>query len=194
MNKKLDDETATFLTKLANTRRVKRKVDPKYGVEGEFYVDGKGFKGQEDDETVIDGNSPPKTQPGLWCQWIPSDDHQGLEWDGGEKFYESDKWMEYIINRILAPKGYVVNGTIQAQGEEMDDRWELIVRNNNVHVEYLNDKIEKAKAFDILIADKDDLPLFINEIEEEGLAKRIYSARLDGSLKQTKIPKKVIYG
>ena len=27
------------------------------------------------------------TYPGIWCQWVPTDDGKGIEWDGGEKFY-----------------------------------------------------------------------------------------------------------
>ena len=33
-------------------------------------------------------NYPPRTQPGLWMQWKIQEDHQTIEWDGGENFYE----------------------------------------------------------------------------------------------------------
>ena len=125
LNKVLDKETHDFLVKLSNTRRMARKVDKKYGVEGEFYV-------EDNDENVIDSGIPPKTQPGLWCQWTPTEDGKGLEWDDGEKFYEYEAWLVYIINKILEPKGYVVNGKVKWQGEEMKDRGNLIVKNNKV--------------------------------------------------------------
>jgi hypothetical protein len=32
--------------------------------------------------------------PGFWCQWVPSADGCGIEWDGGEKFYAYDKWLQ----------------------------------------------------------------------------------------------------
>lgn len=135
LDKRLDDETFNFLNKFANTRRMARHFDQNgtaYGVEGEFYVDGKGSMGQDTDETVIDGNRPPRTQPGLWCQWIPTEDHMSIEWDGGEKFYNYEEWLLYIINNFLAPKGYTLNGQVKWQGEYGDDFGILKVRNNIV--------------------------------------------------------------
>jgi hypothetical protein len=126
----LKKEDKEFLTKLASTRRMKRNIVG-YGVEGEFYVDGKGFCGQDEDGTVIDSNRPPSTQPGLWCQWIPNDEGTELVWDGNEKFYNYVEWLEYIIN-WLKPKGYKVNGEVEWQGEERDDRGMIVVKNNKV--------------------------------------------------------------
>lgn len=120
LDKRLDDETFDFLNKLARTRRVKRKIEG-FGVEGEFFVDGDGFMGQDHDDTIIDGNQPPSTQPSLWCQWVPTEDHMGIEWDGGEKFYHYVDWIEYIISKVLAPKGYTLNGEVGYQGEDLDD-------------------------------------------------------------------------
>ncbi len=124
-NKKLSLEDQTFLTKLAGTRRMARDADAKYGVEGEFYVG-------EIDDNVIDHNTPPKTQPGLWCQWMPTEDAWGLEWDGNEKFYSYVEWLEYIIAKVTAPRGYVLNGQIQWRGEDWDDTGTITVQNNIV--------------------------------------------------------------
>lgn len=132
INKKLDAETHDFLTKLATTRRMARNVGPEYGVEGEFYVEGKGYYGQDSDETVIDQNRPPKTQPGLWCQWVPTMDGQGIEWDGGEKFYNYIDWLVYIIDKVLAPRGYVLSGAVRWRGEEFDDTGTIVVNDNVV--------------------------------------------------------------
>lgn len=60
LNKKLDKETHLFLTKLARTRRMKRNVGPEFGVEGEFYVEGEGFMGQ--DKRDGDKTTAPATQ------------------------------------------------------------------------------------------------------------------------------------
>lgn len=120
-------ELVEFLTKFAQTRRMHRKKGPDY-------VDGTGFMGQGADDDVIDHNRPPPGQPGLWCQWVPTDDGQFIGWDGGEKFYESAAWMKYIIDRYIAPAGHVCNGTIDAQGEDPDDRWALEVKDNKVFV------------------------------------------------------------
>ena len=127
LNKPLDGETKTFLTKLANTRRMKRSgLDEKYGIEGEFFV------GQDSDDSVVDYNRPPCTQPSLWCQWIPNDEGTAIEWDGGEKFYDYIPWIEYLIENILAPRGYVLNGDVSWNGEESSDFGIIRIENNVV--------------------------------------------------------------
>jgi hypothetical protein len=110
LNKPLDYNTYEFLKKLAETRRVKRKVLPVYGIEGEFYV--------EDDysSSIIDRENPPITQPSLYCQWIPSTDHRYIKWDGKENFSEAIEWIEYIISKVLAPRNYILNGIVNWQG------------------------------------------------------------------------------
>lgn len=133
----LNAEEIAYLNVFAKTRRVTRKQGPYHAVDdGDF--------GQSDDGQVLDGNSPPPGQPSLWCQWVPTDDGTAIEWDGGEKFYEADHWMKYIIDHFLKPNAlaksklaflqanHVCNGTINAQGEDNDDRWRLIVINNLV--------------------------------------------------------------
>ena len=130
LNKPLDDVTYNFLKKLSETRRMARRVDAKYGVEGEFYVDGNGdgFR----DATVININRQPKTQPGLWCHWVPTEDRLHIEWNGAEKFYNYIEWMEYLISKVLAPRGYVVNGDVKWRGEEFDDTGVIEVHDNIV--------------------------------------------------------------
>jgi hypothetical protein len=120
-NKKLDKKTHTFLTKLAETRRMKRKVNAKYGVEGEFYVEGGGFMGQDKENNVIDNNNPPSTQPGLWLQWVPTKDGKHFEWNGGEKFYCYVEWLQYVMDKILKPAGYSLTGVVHWTGEEGSD-------------------------------------------------------------------------
>jgi hypothetical protein len=132
LNKKLDKQTHEFLNKLATTRRMARNVDPKYGVEGEFYVDGKDSFGQGQEDNIIDYNRPPKTQPGLWCQWIPDEEGKEIGWDGGEKFYNYVEWIEYIIEKILKPKDYVLNGDVYWSGEETSDTGKISIEKNNV--------------------------------------------------------------
>ena len=107
LDKPLDDETYELLRKLNYTRRMARNIEG-YGVEGEFFVDGEdededtpfSGHGQKETEDIIDYNRPPSTQPGLWCQWVPTEDKLHIEWDGGEKFYEYIGWIEYIIEKI----------------------------------------------------------------------------------------------
>jgi len=134
LNRQLDGDTHEFLTRFNETRRMKRKVDKKYGVEGEFYVLGDGFSGQKNDPTIVSYNDPPQTQPGLWCQWKPSKDGMHLIWDGGEKFYHYTEWIQYIIEKILKPRGYILNGEVKWQGEDPEDSGTIRVVKNQVEV------------------------------------------------------------
>jgi hypothetical protein len=125
LNKPLDEETYQYLIKFNETRRMARNVDKQFGIEGEFYVDGNGFKGQDDDPTIINYNKHPSTQPSLWCQWKPSEDHLGIEWDGCEKFHCYVEWLLYILKSFLLPKGYTLSGIVKSQGEDPEDHGEL---------------------------------------------------------------------
>lgn len=133
LNKKLDEQTHKFLTKLASTRRMRRDLPAEYGAEGEFYVDGGGFHGQDREENILDYNRPPYTQPSLWCQWTPTIDGMAIEWDGGEKFYEYVPWIRYIIEKVLAPRGYVLTGDVEWRGEDWDDMGVISISNNKVN-------------------------------------------------------------
>jgi len=143
----LNASEISFLLSFNETRRMNRTKGP-------LFVEGTGYAGQNHDDDVINGNAPHPDQPGLWCQWIPSDDGKELKWDEGEKFYNAPEWMKYIVTKLLAAEGkdyiaahinedsrlahftndHVVNGEIFAQGEEGDDRWWLQVTDNEVFV------------------------------------------------------------
>ena len=80
-----------------------------------------------------------------------------LGWNGTEKFYDATEWMIYLIDNFLKPDAFattekgqelvalagdprlqhftfdhVCNGVIEAQGEDSDDRWRIVVDNNEV--------------------------------------------------------------
>ena len=133
LNKELDNVTFEFLNQLANTRRMKRNLPEIYGYEGEFFTEGTGYRGQDRVENVIDFNNPPYAQPGLWCGWIPTKDRLSIEWDGGEKFYGYIEWIEYIISKILAPRGYILSGVVKWRGEDFDDIGEISIIDNMVN-------------------------------------------------------------
>lgn len=132
----LNEAEIDYLKRFAESRRMKRKNGP-------YYI-GTGSSGQDQEPDIEDYNRPPDGQPGLWCQWVPNDNGTEIEWDGGEKFYNSPEWMQYIIDHFLAPgakakselpflqANHVLNGEIEAQGEESDDRWLLVVKDNKV--------------------------------------------------------------
>ncbi len=125
LDKPLLEEDRKFLENLAATRRMKRDLSEEFGVEGEFYFG-------DDDSGVIDYNRPPSSQPGLWCMWVPTEDGKGIEWDGGEKFYDYVEWIEYIIEKILKPRGYLLNGKVRWFGEDRGDNGAIIVNDNLV--------------------------------------------------------------
>ena len=145
LNKALDQETYNFLKKLSETRRMKRNVSllpegyekynlENWGEEGEFFVDAGGLCGQDRESSIVDYNTPPITQPGLWCHWTPTEDKLAIKWDDGEKFYDYIEWIEYLIDKILKPRKYKLNGTVQWRGEEFDDIGEIQIKNNKVKI------------------------------------------------------------
>lgn len=133
--------------------------DQTYGNEGEYFVGGNDHAGQDDDESIIDYNVPPgsperekdenfnqywtrkqlailggECQPGLWCQWIVSDEGEALIWDGGEKFYNYIEWLKYLINHFFSNWGVLLNGKMEWYGEDRDDIGLIIVKDNEVIV------------------------------------------------------------
>lgn len=135
LNKKLSPKRHDYLNRFNETRRMARKLPTKYGVEGEFYApkDSAQF-GQEQTPDIISYNCPPKTQPGLWCGWRPTQEGMGIEWDGGEKFYNYIEWLQYIVTNFLAPKGYILNGEVTYQGEDSADFGKIVVKDNEIKV------------------------------------------------------------
>lgn len=147
----LNAAQVAYLKKFSETRRTKRdeaktalRPDPirdavglPVGPDGGYFVGANGFRGQEAGifgdppaDDVIDHNYSPKDQPGLWCQWTPSEDGTRLEWDGGEKFYGYVEWLEYLVQHFLDPWGRMLNGEVRWCGEESDDRGVIYAKDN----------------------------------------------------------------
>ena len=146
INPPLTPERVSYINKFSETRRMKR--DPErasklhdplreavglpIGEEGCYFVGGCGFAGQAKDDSVVEHNYPPAKQPGLWCQWIVSEDGSKLEWDFGEKFYEYEDWLIYIEEHFLTPWGSKLNGKISWYGEERDDMGIIYARDGMI--------------------------------------------------------------
>jgi hypothetical protein len=149
LDRSLAQDQINYLQKFNDTRRMKRnndylinKPDPlrekvglPLGIEGEFFVNGEGFMGQNRDDSVIDGNKPSSTQPGLWCQWRVSENGKIIEWDEGEKFYHYIEWIVYMVKNFIVPWGYVLNGEVSFQGECPDDAGKIIIEDNNIYLQ-----------------------------------------------------------
>ena len=143
LDRPLTPEHATYLNRFNQTRRVQRNaelaetlpdstrlaVNLPIGIEGEYFVGS-----NEKDASIINYNAPPKSQPGLWCDWKPTVDHRGIEWDGMEKFYYYTEWLEYYLKNFIIPWGYTLNGTISWQGEDETDQGEIMVKDNVMEV------------------------------------------------------------
>lgn len=143
----LNADEISYLKDFQNTRR-------RHRTNGPLFIGDTENSGQGAADDVLNNNSPDPDQPGLWCQWTPTDDGTTLVWDEGEKFYHAAEWMKYLVENLLAPSavdylidhgtedprlvnftcGHTVNGEIEADGEESDDFWKLIVDDNVVMV------------------------------------------------------------
>jgi len=146
LSKPLTAAQAAYLKAFSETRRMARRsevveamddpvrqaVNLPVGDDGEYFVGGTGFYGQDKDRSIIHYNRPPKSQPGIWCHWIPTEDGAGIEWDGGEKFYDAREWLEYLIHNFLERWNIVMDGEAQWQGEDHGDVGLLVVKGNEV--------------------------------------------------------------
>ena len=70
--------------------------------------------------------------PGYWCQWEVDIDR--IKWDGQEKFYYHEEWMQYMLDKFIIPWGLIANGTIDYIGDEAGDVSTLTVKDNVITV------------------------------------------------------------
>lgn len=132
----LNNTEITFLKKFANSRHFNSGKS-----EFKLYFDGpfispipKGYNIQH------------PNKPSFWCGFIPTDDGNYIIWDGAEKTYAAVEWITYLIDTFLKPDArvkdndffkeftfdHICSGVILAQGENIKDRYKIIVNNNTV--------------------------------------------------------------
>lgn len=155
----LNEHEVSYINDFSGSRRMKRTGGPYIADPGDSY--GQYGSGHEPKDEILEYNYPPDGQPGLWCQWVVTSDGKSIQWNGGEKFYDSPEWMSYLINHFLREGAeasklkpdrfgrtpalpderfkhftfdHNLNGDIEAEGEDPGDRWMLVVRNNEVFV------------------------------------------------------------
>lgn len=134
----LSVEEIKYLNAFFETRHMKRHNGP-------YVID----VDESNNSDVIDSNSPPKEQPGLWCDLEVSADGTELYWNGAEKTYYLGQWVAYVIEHFIKPDciakqrhpdeyqfftGHTCNGILEAQGESHGDIWGIIVQNNIVSI------------------------------------------------------------
>lgn len=133
----LSKEDFDYLEEFHLTRHYQRDVHEKYGELGEFYVDKEDtlssplFFGK-DAPQAIDYNTPPPSQPSLWCGWYPCPNNMSHLYCEDGKSYCYTEWLIYLIDKILAPRGYTVNGRVYYRGEDFGDMGVIEARDNKV--------------------------------------------------------------
>ena len=193
IDRPVDDETDKLLHGLASTRRMKRDVaklgkrvhkkaratkadiaawTKEFGDQGEFWVGDSTDCGQNRTDDIIDYNGPPDSQPGLWCAWGIQEDRQTIEWDGGEKFYKYVEWIKYFIEKILAPRGYTLNGSVTWQGEDDADAGQIEIVDNAVSEKW-------RVSFFLNAVDAGRVTKIVNDYLESPL-KEVMDHKLDG--------------
>lgn len=69
-----------------------------------------------------------KKQELTWIDLELCDDFSGIEWNGGEKTYDLVEKINLIINEMnKVYPDFGLKGSMNAQGEDFDDRWILAI-------------------------------------------------------------------
>ena len=148
LSKTLDENHRAYLKAFANTRRMMRdnqmlsgfedpireSVGLPLGNDGGYYVASTGFRGQDRDDSIINYNRPPTSQPGLWCHWLPNDEGTAIIWDGGSSFYDYVEWIDYIITHFVSTWGYTLNGEIYWYGDDREDTGIIQIKDNVINI------------------------------------------------------------
>ncbi len=130
-----------YLQKFARTRRVKRDTDAikterrlaaiglDLGVDAEYFVDV-----EDEDQSIIDLNLPPGSQPSLYCQWRVNDRGDRLEHTGGEKFDGYVEWLDYLVEHFFSPWGVKIDGSVRYEGDVPIDTGIIEIIDNRIEV------------------------------------------------------------
>lgn len=194
LNTPLEERHRVYLQKFNKTRRMRRDVsrlpyDPyraavglAAGIEGEYFVAGAGFAGQDHDDSILNYNSAPKTQPGLWCQWQPNTSGTAIKWDGGEKFYKYEEWLTYLNENFFKPWGYVLDGSVRWQGEDTKDYGTLVMNEGTLSV-HPGERIKSSKKIGYggmkkrVFKEKPSVPYVSNSNELIALVREAYQQK-----------------
>lgn len=154
-DKPVDEKTAAYLTAFFKTRHVIRDTNTlsmilksnhinledvtpvmsgiqSVGEQGKFFI--KPFDNNKvpyPDISVINDNEPPADCPSLWCDFAISQKENSLYMLDG-KNYAYIKWLKWLINYIIAPAGYKLNGRIEYDGEDWNDHGFIEVTDNQI--------------------------------------------------------------
>jgi hypothetical protein len=104
-----------------------------------FFDGGFKIKPELDDETIAllgklhDGDTDKNDDtPKYWCGWY-IEDKDYLTCEVG-KNYNSEEWLFYIVNKVLKPKGYTLNGEIHWDGDDSEDKGRIDIKDNEIEI------------------------------------------------------------
>lgn len=82
-----------------------------------------------EDSDSIEGDKPARS----YMQWVPTETLDQIVWDGEEKFYDYETWMQWICNLL---KSWCIqsNGQLRWSGESTGDTGTLIVQDGVVSI------------------------------------------------------------
>jgi hypothetical protein len=148
IDKPLDNKTYNIIIGLSESRRMAWDADKlerdgiakkkDIGELGEFFfghacMTDKALE-EFEDKYSLRINYPPAGQPGYWGVWVVTDDRMGLVWHGGPNSYNGHGWLDYIVKKILIPRGYNAEGTIDwiTEEEMYDNVWHTVIKGKSV--------------------------------------------------------------
>lgn len=91
--------------------------------------EAKTFLTWSDDRDSIEFGDKEKISS--YLQWVLSKSLDRIGWDGNEKFYDYEKWMQFVCD-WLTEIGVGANGDLTWSGESADDVGVLSVKDNLV--------------------------------------------------------------
>jgi len=170
----LSAEEVNYLKQFNRTRHTQLLPNP-YAV-GDF--ESEDLR-NTDPDLVMKNSCPPEGQPGLWCNWIPTDDGTAIKWDGAEKSHDMTEWLVYIVEHFIGRMplakvelpflvGHELNGEVESVGEQPEDCWKMVVRNSQVRV------LEGSTVY----GDLDDVLFIFGSALRYGLGRQTYSVGL----------------
>ena len=112
---------------------VRKNYEETHDWTGSGYGDWISGHTEESQVSELDGNKPPSTQPGLWCGWEIKDDT--LQWDGSEKFYHYQEWLQYVIDNFMERWDISLDGEVKWTGEDDGDIGKIVVTENQIEVQ-----------------------------------------------------------
>lgn len=86
-----------------------------------------------------------------WIDLELTDDGHGLRWNGSEKTYDLPEKVNYVID-LMAKFGFPISleGEMLAQGEDMNDRWMLVMEDGRASMQdfipYTKDTVAISKT------------------------------------------------